>query len=73
MTKEEQIEKFKQETPASILSSFDGDDDIWDYINHSGKWIEEYQPKKLIIETNASDFESMKSEVTDKVKKVLGI
>ena len=73
MTKEEQIIKFKQDTPAAILGSFKGDDDIWDYINHTGRWVEEFQPKRITIETSETDFEKMKADVTGKVKKAFGI
>ena len=45
MTKAEQIAKFKYETPDAILASFKDDDDIWDYINHTGRWFKEYTPK----------------------------
>lgn len=32
------INRFKANTPPEILKSFQGDDDIWDYINCQGAW-----------------------------------
>ena len=43
--KDQLLAKFKKECPPGILSSFSGDDDIWDYMLNNGEWrVEDNEP-----------------------------
>lgn len=54
-SKEEQIKKFKEETPPGILKQFRDDKDIWDYLNCEGEWEADIKIKGINVTANSKE------------------